>query len=72
MITGIGGTQPGDPTKAAAAILAALDAEHPPLRLPLGDDAVDGILGHLESVGAEVRAWEAVARSTAFDAEPAR
>jgi NAD(P)-dependent dehydrogenase (short-subunit alcohol dehydrogenase family) len=70
MITGIGGAQPGDPAKAAAAILAALDAEHPPLRLPLGDDAVDGILGHLESVGSELRAWEPVARATAFDAEP--
>jgi NAD(P)-dependent dehydrogenase (short-subunit alcohol dehydrogenase family) len=66
MISGIDGVQPGDPAKAAAAIVAALDAERPPLRLPLGDDAVDGILGHLESVGAEVREWEAVARATAF------
>lgn len=66
MITGIGGAQPGDPAKAAAAILRALDAERPPLRLPLGDDAVDGILGHLEAVGAEVREWEAVSRATAF------
>jgi NAD(P)-dependent dehydrogenase (short-subunit alcohol dehydrogenase family) len=69
MITGIDGAQPGDPAKAAVAILAALDAERPPLRLPLGDDAVDGILGHLESVGSEVRAWEAVARATGFEAE---
>jgi NAD(P)-dependent dehydrogenase (short-subunit alcohol dehydrogenase family) len=66
MITGIDGVQPGDPAKAAAAILRALDAERPPFRLPLGDDAVDGILGHLESVGAEVREWESVARATAF------
>jgi NAD(P)-dependent dehydrogenase (short-subunit alcohol dehydrogenase family) len=66
MITGIDGAQPGDPAKAAAAILRALDAEHPPLRLPLGDDAVDGILVHLEAVGAEVRSWETVSRATAF------
>src|ERR1700691_6473302 len=46
------GTQPGDPAKAAAAILTALDSEPTPLRLPLGDDAVDGILGHLDSVRA--------------------
>jgi NAD(P)-dependent dehydrogenase (short-subunit alcohol dehydrogenase family) len=72
MITGIAGTQPGDPARAAAAILRALDADHPPLRLPLGDDAVDGILGHLESVGAGVRAWEAVSRATGFTPEPAR
>jgi len=44
------GRQPGDPAKAAAAILAALDAEQTPLRLPLGDDAVDAVLGHLDSV----------------------
>jgi hypothetical protein len=68
-ISGINGVQPGDPAKAAAAIVAELDAERPPLRLPLGDDAVDGILGHLESVGAEVREWEAVSRATAFDVE---
>lgn len=30
------GTAPGDPDKAAAAILTALNAEHTPLRLPLG------------------------------------
>ncbi|HEX5294481.1 MAG TPA: oxidoreductase [Streptosporangiaceae bacterium] len=58
------GTQPGDPARAAAAILAALDADPVPLRLPLGDDAVDGILGHLDAVRAEVVTWEKVARDT--------
>jgi NAD(P)-dependent dehydrogenase (short-subunit alcohol dehydrogenase family) len=60
------GSQPGDPAKAAAAILAALDAEDPPLRLALGADAVDAIGAHLESVRAELTAWETVARDTAF------
>jgi len=68
MIKGIDGTQPGDPAKAAQAILTALDAPDAPLRLPLGDDAVDGVLAHLESVRSEVLWWEAVARSTAYDA----
>jgi len=58
------GTQPGDPTKAAAAILTALDSEATPLRLPLGDDAVDAILGHLDSVRAEITTWEKLARDT--------
>jgi NAD(P)-dependent dehydrogenase (short-subunit alcohol dehydrogenase family) len=58
------GTQPGDPARAAAAILAALDADPVPLRLPLGDDAVDAILGHLDAVRAEVVTWEKVARDT--------
>jgi NAD(P)-dependent dehydrogenase (short-subunit alcohol dehydrogenase family) len=70
MIKGIDGIQPGDPTKAAVAILAALNTPRAPLRLPLGDDAVDGILAHLDTVAADVRAWEEVSRKTAF-AEPA-
>ena len=61
------GTQPGDPAKAAAAILTALAAEHPPLRLALGGDAVDGIRAHLATVGDELARWEAVARATSFD-----
>ncbi|WP_432037134.1 oxidoreductase [Streptomyces cucumeris] len=58
------GTQPGDPAKAAAAILTALDAPRTPLRLPLGDDAVDAILGHLDGVRAEIATWEKLARDT--------
>jgi NAD(P)-dependent dehydrogenase (short-subunit alcohol dehydrogenase family) len=58
------GTQPGDPAQAAAAILTALDTDDAPLRLPLGDDAVDAILGHLDRVRAEIIAWEKLARST--------
>jgi hypothetical protein len=58
------GTQPGDPAKAAAAILTALDAGQTPLRLPLGDDAVDAILGHLDAVRAEIATWEKTARDT--------
>jgi NAD(P)-dependent dehydrogenase (short-subunit alcohol dehydrogenase family) len=66
MITGIDGTQPGDPAKAAQAILTALDSEDTPLRLPLGTDAVDGIRGKLASVREELDRWEDVALSTAF------
>jgi NAD(P)-dependent dehydrogenase (short-subunit alcohol dehydrogenase family) len=58
------GAQPGDPAKAAAAILTALDAEKTPLRLPLGDDSVDAILGHLDAVRAEIASWEKLARDT--------
>ncbi|MFD7904506.1 oxidoreductase [Kitasatospora sp. NPDC059747] len=60
------GKQPGDPAKAAAAILAALDAEHTPLRLALGSDAVDGVLGQLDRARKEAEAWEAVGRGTDF------
>jgi NAD(P)-dependent dehydrogenase (short-subunit alcohol dehydrogenase family) len=67
MIKGIDGSQPGDPAKAATAIRTALAADRTPLRLPLGDDAVDGILAHLADVQGEVRAWEQLSRATAFD-----
>lgn len=61
------GTQPGDPAKAAAAILTALDAERTPLRLPLGEDALDAITGHLDAVRDEIALWEKTARDTRFD-----
>jgi NAD(P)-dependent dehydrogenase (short-subunit alcohol dehydrogenase family) len=58
---------PGDPAKAAATIRTALDADDTPLRLPLGDMAVDVILGHLDSVRAEIAAWEQAARDTRLE-----
>jgi NAD(P)-dependent dehydrogenase (short-subunit alcohol dehydrogenase family) len=67
MVESSDGKQPGDPAKAAAAILAALEAEHTPLHLPLGDDAVDAILGHLDSVRSQITAWEKVACDTRLD-----
>jgi NAD(P)-dependent dehydrogenase (short-subunit alcohol dehydrogenase family) len=66
-VKSIDGRQPGDPAKAAAAILAALDADPTPLRLPLGDDAVDALLGHLERVRSELLEWESVSRDVGFE-----
>ncbi|MFE6749163.1 hypothetical protein ACFVGM_25190 [Kitasatospora purpeofusca] len=45
-----------------------LAAERTPLRLPLGSDAVDAVLGSLEASVEELRTWESVGRSTDFDA----
>jgi hypothetical protein len=61
------GTQAGDPAKAAQAILAALDAPVPPLRLVLGGDAIDSIRQRLESLTAELAQWEPLGRDTAID-----
>ncbi|MFI2199866.1 oxidoreductase [Streptomyces sp. NPDC020192] len=66
-VAGGHGGQPGDPAKAAALVLAALDAEHTPLRLPLGDDGVSAVLGHLDQVREDVVAWEKRTRATGFD-----
>jgi NAD(P)-dependent dehydrogenase (short-subunit alcohol dehydrogenase family) len=65
-ITGVDGTQPGDPRKAAAAILRVLDEPAPPLRLALGDDAVDALRAGFDGRRAELDAWEEVSRSAVF------
>jgi NAD(P)-dependent dehydrogenase (short-subunit alcohol dehydrogenase family) len=66
-ITSVDGTQPGDPRKAAAAIVEALDAPELPLRLALGDDAVDSIREELDRRRADLDAWERISRATALD-----
>jgi hypothetical protein len=61
------GKQRGDPAKAAAAILLALDSAESPLRLALGNDAVDAKSESLDHANAELAAWERVGRSAVFD-----
>lgn len=60
-------TQAGDPKKAAAAIELALQAEHTPLRLQLGDDSVEVVKAHAETLLKDLATWESVARSTKFE-----
>jgi NAD(P)-dependent dehydrogenase (short-subunit alcohol dehydrogenase family) len=66
-VRGNDGLQPGDPVKAAQAILTALDADEPPLRLVLGADAIGNIEQHLTGVSDELAAWRAVGEATALD-----
>jgi NAD(P)-dependent dehydrogenase (short-subunit alcohol dehydrogenase family) len=66
-VRGNDGLQSGDPAKAAQAILTALDADEPPLRLVLGADAIGNIGRRLESVADELAAWRAVGEATALD-----
>jgi NAD(P)-dependent dehydrogenase (short-subunit alcohol dehydrogenase family) len=61
------GRQPGDPAKAAAAIVSALDASEPPLRLTLGADAVEAIRAKHERLRSDLDRWEAAARATAYE-----
>ena len=65
-LDGTAGRQPGDPRKAAAAILIAIDAPDPPLRLALGSDAVDAIRAKHERLRDDLDSWEALSRDTAF------
>lgn len=57
------GAQEGDPVKAAAAVLEVLGWKEPPLRLALGNDAVDEIRRKLASVGADLDATEHLGRA---------
>lgn len=60
------GNQPGDPAKAAQALLALVDAETPPARLFLGEDALALVGEKLEAMKAELDQWEPISRSTGF------
>jgi NAD(P)-dependent dehydrogenase (short-subunit alcohol dehydrogenase family) len=64
---GLSGTQQGDPAKAAHAIELALAAPKTPLRLQLGDDSVDAVRAHAETLLADLATWERVARDTKID-----
>jgi len=61
------GKQVGDPEKAIAVILKAIDADRPPLHLPLGKRAYAIIRGKFEAFTADMDAWEAEAIATDFD-----
>lgn len=69
-VRGNDGLQPGDPRKAAQAILTALDAEPPPLRLVLGTDAIGNVRARLDRLTVELTSWEEVGRATAIDEPP--
>jgi NAD(P)-dependent dehydrogenase (short-subunit alcohol dehydrogenase family) len=58
------GTQPGDPAKAAAALIEAVRSDAPPFMLVLGNDASDAFRGALDALRDDADAWEHVSRGT--------
>lgn len=60
------GRQSGDPRKAAAAVLALVEAEDPPVHLLLGADALTLVRDKLKSMSSEIDAWEDLTLSTSF------
>jgi NAD(P)-dependent dehydrogenase (short-subunit alcohol dehydrogenase family) len=60
------GNQPGDPAKAAEALLELVEADNPPARLFLGEDALSLVDGKLDAMRAEIATWERLSRSTSF------
>ena len=59
--------QPGDPTKAAAAIVTLAGVTDPPSRLQLGADALARVDAKLTLVTEEMKQWRDLAMSTGYD-----
>ncbi len=66
MISRYSGYEPGDPAKAAQAIITALEAPQAPLRLVLGADAVAMVRQKQEGLLKLLAEWEAVSIDTAL------
>lgn len=59
-----GGSRPGDPARAARVLLDVAAMEHPPLRLPLGSDALRTVRQSALARVQEAEVWADVSRST--------
>jgi len=65
-IRGYSGSQPGDPKRAAAAIIRAVEANDSPLRLLLGKAALAGARGKIELLQRDFNAWADVSAGADF------
>lgn len=61
------GNQPGDPAKAGAAIIAAVESSEPPAFLLLGPDALAAYRYVADARAKEIANWEQLSASTNFD-----
>lgn len=62
------GRQPGDPARAAQAIIRAVQADKPPFRLALGRSAVQRIRTEIDTQRQELDAWEETANGADYPA----
>ncbi len=62
----VDGKQKGDPVRAAEAIIQAVEATNPPLRLALGAEALRGMREKVSGVMQEWSAWESVSIGADF------
>ena len=58
IIRGYSGNQPGDPVRAAQAIIKAVESTTPPLRLMLGVGALKGIRNKIVELQNDIDTWE--------------
>lgn len=68
-IRGYSGNQPGDPVRAAKAMIQVTETEHPPLRLLLGAAALKGARAKLEELKQDFETWSAVTEGADFPKE---
>ena len=66
---GYSGQQPGDPARAAAAMIAVTEHNDPPRHLVLGAFGLDAVMAKLRDTLAEVEAWREVGLATDFPKE---
>lgn len=71
MIRGYSGNQPGDPVRAAKAIVEAVESENPPFNLLLGKAALKGARLKLESLQKDFDTWADVTEGADFPEETA-
>jgi NAD(P)-dependent dehydrogenase (short-subunit alcohol dehydrogenase family) len=60
------GTQPGDPVRGVRAVVAAMEAESPPLRLPLGPDGYELANDVCRTRLGEAERWRKTSEGTSF------
>lgn len=65
-LRGYSGNQPGDPVKAAQAMIQVTETEHPPLRLLLGAAALKGARIKLEELRKDFDEWAEVSEGADF------
>ena len=68
-IRGYSGNQPGDPVRAAKAMIQVVESENPPLRLLLGAAALKGARIKIEELKHDFDTWAAVSEGADFPKE---
>ena len=67
MLEARNGVQPGDPVKAALAIIQIAETQNPPLRLALGKIAIGAIQGKIALLTKDLTAWETLSAGADFE-----
>jgi NAD(P)-dependent dehydrogenase (short-subunit alcohol dehydrogenase family) len=65
-VSAYSGKQPGDPRRAAEAIITAVDSEHPPLNLVLGAPGLTMVRQKVAALTEELDRWESLTLSADF------